>query len=770
MKVILIIDTFGINKEDAVLITRINQIPEIREKIRWCLSNNQTGIFKIRINEALYKRLKDFEGTKNLEIKRVLPSVQLSKNLGEKPPEWMTDKIIVDFELFNLTNLNEDTCEVDEIHEKILFLIEPKLLNLSNVNEFYTVVKELPDSFLDFLHVDEIFQLLSNILKKKEDFKAVDILFNELKNSKSVTQTLTMIGEEQILEKGRKFVLDNKIINISFPPRQFQTSLLSDLSIIKISEDQANIALCKFLEILKNVDTLIKNDGISSQVLAKIVVPWPSLLNEFSSLIDENPKLATTQLKEVLGDFDDIPSINLFKKISDLIKKGRCESLKSSATINEVLSWSRKYLHYTQYCFSNNEEPDESVSDSFTKWFLKERVRIQRSNSDWCIVSNTVKDCLKQKDLVVLCIIDALSAIHIDAIKKEIETNIEGAVVSDQLIFAPVPTLTEIGKLAIATGQNSESLPNNKGQDLILKEHYSKFLKDMDSIQITQSWKEFRNSINEKTNLLICIENRIDERLHKCTDFSRHQKDVESILKSLVKDINDWIIRAAQLHRKIKIIITADHGVSCINKRQSIEGIESASISERVCRMTNPPEKLPNNTTFIKNASNKSGYLVPTNRIRLVGSTPLVHGGLTAEEILIPFITVTKGPKTIPQHQLIKLGIADIECQVSNYGWQVKLNIETSLTKITNLYISADKPFKGREGPIGPLYPNKKTDMIFILNCDIEQFGLVVVPFTVKYFGENESESRLDIPLTLRLQQKLIEKDEKTKAFDDMFD
>lgn len=80
-------------------------------------------------------------------------------------------------------------------------------------------------------------------------------------------------------------------------------------------------------------------------------------------------------------------------------------------------------------------------------------------------------------------------------------------------------------------------------------------------------------------------------------------------------------------------------------------------------------------------------------------------------------------------------------------------------------------PFKGSEGPIGPIHPHKKMSIRFLLRSDIEQSGLLNVSFIVSYVIEGDIESKqFTTTLQLRFPMSLLESDDGARVFDDMFD
>lgn len=97
---------------------------------------------------------------------------------------------------------------------------------------------------------------------------------------------------------------------------------------------------------------------------------------------------------------------------------------------------------------------------------------------------------------MVVTVIDALSALNQDILLDEVVTIDHLTVIPDTL-FAPLPTLTEIGKLAVLTGKPTYSLSNNS--ETALQQTYQT------PLRIIKSWEDANERITEQTNLVVFL-------------------------------------------------------------------------------------------------------------------------------------------------------------------------------------------------------------------------------------------------------------------------
>lgn len=771
MPVIFIIDLWKLDSRDIITVSHPREIPRVRRRIRSILADDGEKSFEIKFNsKSIYDRFSDFDGVSGVTITSIVPQVQLGVLLNERVPDWLTNSKIISLDLLNPRN-NTKSIQGDSVGNKLLSIVLPEIFHISSVTDFYSVVQHRSDIFSRIINEKELYFAIYTILCGVSNDTIAQLALELFLGKTSPQKVLIEIGREQLYEKGKSFLDIYHVPNISFPPRKFDRKILKSLPPVELVEGQEGNVISDTLDLLENVVILISNSQLDPHCLASLIVPWPSFIHKLSGLLEENPNLATTALKEELTNYSAPFLIEFRRKVESLLLLGSYDVIGLHADVSEAVEWSRGYLAYAKNNFLQKREPNIAISDSFTNWFLAKEKVIKRSDHDWSIVSEVTENSLSTNSLTILCIVDALGAIHLDLIKELLEQGVEGVDIEDRLIFSPIPTLTEVCKMSVVTGKNYKDISNVNQQDIVAK-HYSSFLDSPKSLQLLQSWKDFQGEIGSDTKLIVCFENRIDERLHKCLDFENHQRDVKQVIKSLVKDINHWLMRAAQLQKTVQIMITADHGSSCIEQNLELpDGVQFIiKKSERTCRVTKHHISLPNDYYFIKDSvQSEEGYITPLSRMKFTTGSRVVHGGLTAEEVLIPLVVikkseaVTKGP--------VILSLKDERGQNGEGGWNLELYIDFQIKKpIKKVYVLAGQPFTGREGPISPISAQKKHLVRFFLKSNVEQSGLISVPFIVNYQLEGEdTQYKFETELNVRLPVSLIDKNEGSISFDDMF-
>jgi hypothetical protein len=382
---------------------------------------------------------------------------------------------------------------------------------------------------------------------------------------------------------------------------------------------------------------------------------------------------------------------------------------------------------------------------------LSQTSRIARSESDWRFCSTQIQNYLDSGYLVIVTVIDALSTLNQDILLDELTTLDHLTVIADTL-FAPLPTLTEIGKLAVLTGKQTHSLSNNS--ETALQQTYQT------SLKIIKSWEDANERITEQTNLVVFFENRIDERLHDATSFEKHRADIKPIVRQLKNSIQSWLKDAA--HRDVVFFITADHGMTVANGRYS--GAAFGETKDRIFKLKTR-ETLPSDFVLV-NQDSKDDYAVPKTRMGLTDAV-LAHGGLTPEEVLIPFIKLVR--PTFEQNRLpVEAEIMGDCLRLSDKFWQLDIRLTASV-QVETVRLSLELPFKleNRE-PIDIIRAQKSHTVTLKFRADCEQEGLIMLNFGLQ-FERSGARETTQKSLSVNFPPSFLNHDKGVQNFEDMF-
>ncbi|WP_020614471.1 BREX-3 system phosphatase PglZ [Sediminispirochaeta bajacaliforniensis] len=268
----------------------------------------------------------------------------------------------------------------------------------------------------------------------------------------------------------------------------------------------------------------------------------------------------------------------------------------------------------------------------------------------------------KDIDKVALLVFDGMSFDQWEIIKREI-TNLTTDLIEENGIFAMIPTLTSVSRQAIFSGK----LPKDYSQSINTtqkeKDFWEKFWAEEkhQSIKFIKPKEDFQEQIEElkasiKDNRIKIIGTTfliVDELMHKMSQgYSQMYNSIvlwlrQGYFKDTIKEL---------MENDFDIYITADHGnIEALPGRKLNEGILVDTKGQRVRiydRESAREKAMSNYEELIKIESEK--YALPDNYYAVAQSNAeyfgkagpvITHGGLSVQEVLVPFIHIKKEQK-----------------------------------------------------------------------------------------------------------------------------
>jgi hypothetical protein len=760
MAVVLVIDTYQIDTEQAVVAeTGVPAMEQLRQKISQHLKNNNDSLLRVRFkSKALYERFKDFEGLEHvLPTQQLLPRTIFRDLADEILPEWLSNELIIQLNL--LSNHNHADLSFSLI-DRVIRACDNDLLS-QDFLLFTEALKGQTPEFWLLLSVPEIKKRFLEHFRLAFDFsdELALLFFKKISKSKSIKDFFILLAYEQHQEILRK-ILAHYHFQVSLPPKSL-SSLLLKLPLLNLLEQDAKELPSKCLKALDELARLVeKGSACAYDITDLIIAPWPTLLNKVADLADRNGQIVCAEIVAKLESFHSTQAKQLALLFNDKLNLHQLSPLPSDANTDEVVQWSECYFELIRQQFLTQQTVNEELNLSFSEWLIKQSARIARSDSDWRQCSKRVETYLQQGYLVIIFVIDALSALNQDLLFESAE-HLDNLDLKSEVLFAPLPTLTEVGKMAIVTGLPTNQLPSDP--DVAIRKRYQPYLPNENSLRVLKSWQPGSDHLDDNTSLVVYFENRIDERLHDCVDFERHRRDIVPILKQTMTKIDSWKKDAGYLNRDIVCFITADHGMTVVDS--DYKGETFGEIKDRVFKIKSPIPDNAQDFIFIPRSAD-SGYLVPKDRRRLNGSAALTHGGLTPEEVLVPFVTLSSRLPEIIKMPL-ELSMLNNKCQrISDKSWQLSLELSASVN-VKNIKVRLESPLIGIES-ISAISAGDSHKMLLVFSALSEQSGLTELTIHLGYDkdGAHELNTR---QFSCIFPEPLLEKDAGTQGFEDMF-
>jgi|UPI0003A4A678 hypothetical protein len=772
MAVRIVVDDHGLYQgQDAekVLSSDVNQIYAVRERIRHCLGAAELQSLVLCMSSAIFRRFADLEGQPGLDVERVSPRRTLRERLGCAAPSWLNDELAG-----ALRSIRGDYRVADEgadPADRVLGLLDPALVQSADLSAMLAALSRQQAGAQAILSVPQIRERLSGRLDACGMTATTEFLAMLIDNSTvpaDVFRTLALASVREHLDK--LCSRDDLTLDFALPPRLCSKALVQQLPPLPLAEPDAAPYPDYLRRLLIAAERRTHGGGLEVHALAEYALQdWPGLLECFQTLFEQNPGIASEPLIMALRNLGGVTAMGLASRMQEYLNHSHCEPLSADACVNDVLRWSARYFRYAIGAFERHAEPDDAIGRSFARWVVAQQNRIIQSEYDWRVVARTVDEELSAGNLVILCVIDALGAIHMDLVELELRQRlVDQSAPIIKPLFAPLPTITEIGKIGVLTGRDRPT--PSTGYESALRERFADHLSAPGALQIVKSWRDFRQALSPQTRLLVCLDNRVDDDLHQCTEFRLHRERVRTVAAQLADLIAGWLLDAARFGVKATILITADHGATKVS-RSSVPLPGAVPIERRLLQVSAAPEPVPEGYAYVAAGSQAGGWLIPHGRVSFGSTANLLHGGLTPEEVLIPFILIAQG--AAQSLFALHLTPAEARCHAATKGWHATLCLMNSANEtFFNLKAVAKYPFAGESQAIARLNPYETEPRIILnLTASIEQQGKTRVPFDLRYQpGDGAPFQTLAFELDLELGVHLIESTMAASDFNNFFD
>jgi hypothetical protein len=765
MTVKLSFDEYNILEDcdfDLVVNKKATSIRSARSQIINHLSSDQKGEFGVLIkSNSVLKKLNDLLSLKNVKaIEIIRPRLLLAEKIGFQPPNWLNNNVI---SKLNLLDINEISVREEFFLLDILRSLNLMVFDSKSFEGLISIITENFGMIEECLNIPIFHEQLVNFLiyELHQDVDATKAFIRVLEKSNDIEYDLKFISEQQALHLLKKFSKVHSLPS-AFPPLEMAESITL-LPLINYYSN-STIATEKYVDSLISIFNRPENSNNHSLVFELLIYPWPTLIEALDQIVKANPKLISKELVDYLLKFNSPISNELANKLDSKSKLNLLEPITKNEDVQRVIDWSYNYFELIKQSFeANDQEYETELTTSFSDWLLSQKARIERSKFDWRHVAQEIEDSLSTNDITVVFMVDALSQIHNKEIRERL-SDIDNLDYSENIIFAPLPTLTKIGKKSVLTGYSPDK--TSKSDYDILFERYKEYIGSEQNFIFLQDWKRAKsNQLSKDTKFVVVYINELDDRLHKTPSFSKHNSVAENIITSVRKTIDKWLKDSYALKKSISFYITADHGVTSLNS--TVDNVFDEKHGERVVELSKSLINLPDNLYFIPGYGKTAGYVVPKSRASFVSPVALAHGGVTPEEVLIPFIHLKAvNNSNIKDHFSISSNV--LECLLeADKKWVVKIPIVANET-IKDIYIKAHLPFYGNE----KIKEINKLESVLVpmkINSKHVQSGMTELTFTVQY-SRNNIVLEKDMTLTLDIPLPLLKETDSSKNFGAMFD
>lgn len=318
-------------------------------------------------------------------------------------------------------------------------------------------------------------------------------------------------------------------------------------------------------------------------------------------------------------------------------------------TPEKIITWFREeYLPYREWENSFPSEPATEVvlasARQFSEWYLANYPKALSGNSLGEFISFNKSRQVDQGErvLILMIVLDGLHAADARNLLQSIRSKTSRlTITSDELVFAPIPTITEFAKEALFRGVPPEKIPEAPNCiGVVLPEDRSPSNKLADGIE---------------KGLYLWRVLEPDKTYHSKNRSETLHQDIAGRLEAEAMKIED-IVKKVSENVQLQIIITTDHGRLLGNTKKILERPKGMESHGRVAwGKTNrdyPADgyAIDNDVAYLFSESfgMLSDMAIPLSELGFkgnddqVGSERYPHGGLFPEEVLIPWVVMVR--------------------------------------------------------------------------------------------------------------------------------
>jgi hypothetical protein len=491
-------------------------------------------------------------------------------------------------------------------------------------------------------------------------------------------------------------------------------------------------------------------------------------LDKIATAVQQDPRFATQALLSSISGLNRSETADLERSIAGLMEIVSPGLLSPDSTVKQALEWSNRYIAHARSAFRREAEPSADVSASFSDWVDAQSNRVALSDHNWRAVAATVKGGLERGSDVILLVVDAFGAIVSERLVQRLQSVIDWQI-NSQLLFGPLPTITEVAKMAVASGLDVAQLPSDKEQ--ALRSAYRSVLPEPTAVQFSSSWKDVNITMQDAARLMVVFENQFDEQVHQCITHADLDAQLDVVCTKVSHSIGRWIKEAELRERALEIYITADHGMARIVSTVDVPPHQlTKTVKERCIEVDASDTQAPDDYYLVTPDGNgKSNYLVPRGRVKFSkGIERFVHGGMCPEEVLIPLIGIRRSENVRAPEVLITAEPGEV--QTNGQGWSLLLKVTAGSAHLRRVQISCAAPFTG-SSMVEHIAEHQSKSVTMQIHSSVPQEGWVNIVFKVAHVvigGTGFQESQQTVSVNLR--PHIFIREQGAADFDNMFD
>lgn len=326
------------------------------------------------------------------------------------------------------------------------------------------------------------------------------------------------------------------------------------------------------------------------------------------------------------------------------------------------LEWAvHQYLPY-RFWLEETDRWDpvtEGYASQYADWFHKNYTSLKYQHQGrWVFdILNRARATLKQGRKVLLLVVDNFNYKHVRALINRFGRHEFHSVAAVEPTWSVLPTTTEVSKHCLVAGEANLASVQGKGYEEILDKDWRGYFEGYDVVYLPKLGAlKSRQSFDADLILLNYLP--IDDVLHKDEKQigTSHTGEIMGYLDALVETVTAFAKRA-QVEQELVVMVISDHGSTKLLPdyesylddkfyRKLAKDPHHRYIVVPADKATNPTDYDKANCYVLpaKSFGTRESYFIPKGYGVFIKTDEsiYVHGGLTPEETIVPFVQLMK--------------------------------------------------------------------------------------------------------------------------------
>jgi len=666
MAVISIInDNFKLgDTKDKLVIDSIFNYVDVYAQIVSALHNNVSLDVLIRNSTcfAWLSRFKEQYGSEYIKIYINTPRNILKQKWNlQTLPDDITDRQILDANLLKLEitpkkGENFQNIILEKFYSSFLTYLELPISRLTDLLNDLVKDKKLQNNRKTFLVYQQYEKRFDEWAAKAKD----DDIIVLIENIKSNPENIRIELMKYKLVKNYPREISEHVLGERYNTFQKLNLDLKNLSIEEVKVERTINEIEIFILNELKIKTLADLETLITIVSGELIVEFNTINKLIYNFKDIVTKELVDKIKDKFTPISDQISTEL-RKLDFIIPPLKPAKPNIAWEADQWLEWAiNSYLPYQFWLEEQNLYDKEiaTFSEMFADWFYKNFIELKSSFPKMLhkAVVNICHEIRNSKGVDLFIVIDNFNFKYINILRSLFKQR-QFICEEPQGYFSMIPTETEVCKKCLFSGESERVSVKNRTYKQIIEEDWSIFLSDK-KIKYLSNLGALKKKREKEYDMYFLNYCNVDELLHKDEDELgvNHLEKIYNELDNLVCLVIDFSKRL-KIEDKLSIYICSDHGSTKIQEKMpnyidrkyynnKSEDKHHRFVTVSDSQIDNLPSHVESNCYVIKKDEFglTENILIAKGYSRFVRITTnfYVHGGLSPEEVIVPFVVFKK--------------------------------------------------------------------------------------------------------------------------------